>query len=294
MANEIQVPYAITGTTIYAIIRDGAARVWDGTAFVPYAALDYATYARPLVEQGAAELWIGNWPTAVINGTYGYVAYVRASGTPAETDLPCATLNYIWGGYVPTSVIITGPTAALSRAIENHLREWFADSWVSGAPTSEFGKIVGNQIKGQPPPAAGLVYYGIEAKSASYNSSQADHIDMSFAASVTITLKAGIAPSDRMARQLMLKGSTGIYDRADALAMYLHGSYALTTKANVLLGGVGDTSQGFCEPLCFRGRTEVDVKGPDWFWCENAQMPSAGLAITVSWGGARYVKGLTQ
>lgn len=294
MANELQVPYYISGATLYVIISNAAAQIWDGTAFVPYVSANYATYARSLVEQGAAEMWLGNWPTAIPNGSYSYVAYVRYGATAAETDKPCASLNYFWGGYVPVSTIITGPTASLAKAIENHLREWLSDAWTGGLPTADFGKIVGNQLEGQPPPAAGQTYYGIEAESCSSNANQTNYIDMGFAAAVTITLKAGIAPSDRQARELMLKGASGLYDRADALAMYLHGSYALMTKANTLFGGPGDTSQGFCEPLKFRSRSKVMAKGPDWFWCVNDQKPSAGLAITVSWQGMRYIKGQVQ
>lgn len=102
MANEFQVPYAYTGTTLYVVVRDLQNRAWNGAAFVVYDALDYATYAIPLTEQGAAEWWVGDFPIAIPNGVYSYVAYVRGGASPAESDAPTAyDPAFNWSGGAP-------------------------------------------------------------------------------------------------------------------------------------------------------------------------------------------------
>lgn len=102
MANEIQVPYFYTGATLYVIIRHLDTRVWNGTAFVPYVPANYLTYVVPLVEQGASELWVSDFPIAIANGTYSYIAYVRFGLTPAESDAPWASdPAFVWGGGAP-------------------------------------------------------------------------------------------------------------------------------------------------------------------------------------------------
>jgi len=100
MANEIQAAYTQTSRTLYALVRDTMAGVWDTTtsAFVSYATANLSDYDIALAEQGtASRLYAGDLP-ALASGVYYLTGYERLGGSPAEGD-PLVAMGVIhWTG----------------------------------------------------------------------------------------------------------------------------------------------------------------------------------------------------
>ena len=78
-----------TGRTVYLTVRIPAGTIWNGSAFVTYATVDYANYDVAMTEQGTASGWyqvdIPSFPAGTI-GPYIVSAHQQAGGTPVETD----------------------------------------------------------------------------------------------------------------------------------------------------------------------------------------------------------------
>ncbi len=107
MPETLKVQHTASGATLYALLRDSAGLVWNGTTFVAYATANLATYALTMTEQGtASRFYVGDMPT-VASGTYSVTAYVRAGATPAETDAPVAVGQVTWTG----TAFLVGSTA---------------------------------------------------------------------------------------------------------------------------------------------------------------------------------------
>jgi hypothetical protein len=65
-SGEIQVANGVTGSTMYAVVRDSTARAWraDTSAWEAYQAAHLASYAVTLTEQGSASGYFvtEGWP----------------------------------------------------------------------------------------------------------------------------------------------------------------------------------------------------------------------------------------
>lgn len=96
MAGEIQA-YALTPAgTFYAFLLDANGQVWNGSAFVAYAVGDWATYDVALVES-LPGVFFGTMP-AVAAGSYRYLVYGQAGGSPASTDTLWGASDILWDG----------------------------------------------------------------------------------------------------------------------------------------------------------------------------------------------------
>lgn len=96
MAGEIQA-YALTPAgTFYAFLLDANGQVWNGSAFVAYAVGDWATYDVALVES-LPGVFFGTMP-AVAAGSYRYLVYEQAGGSPASTDSLWGASDILWDG----------------------------------------------------------------------------------------------------------------------------------------------------------------------------------------------------
>lgn len=110
MANEIQISRPdLAGSTLYAIRRNAAGQVWNGSAFVTYVTADLASYVIALTQQGTASgYYVGDAPLPGVPGSV--VVFVRAGGSPAEGDVQAGT------GDVDVPVSMSGVVAAVSAA----------------------------------------------------------------------------------------------------------------------------------------------------------------------------------
>ncbi|GIW79442.1 MAG: hypothetical protein KatS3mg105_1249 [Gemmatales bacterium] len=97
MANEIQAVHT-SAKTLYALVRDVTANVWNGSTFEPYNSASLASYAIAMTEQGSASgYYTADFP-AVVAGEYNVAVYERLGASPAEGDLPVAEGEVHWDG----------------------------------------------------------------------------------------------------------------------------------------------------------------------------------------------------
>lgn len=97
MASELQLAHT-PGQTVYAIIRNAAGQVWNGSTFVSQNNSNWGTYAVALTETPAnGGFYVGNFP-AVAGGAYSVVAYQQAGGSPAVTDSRIGVGSVAWSG----------------------------------------------------------------------------------------------------------------------------------------------------------------------------------------------------
>jgi hypothetical protein len=110
MSSEIQISRPdLTGQTLYALRRNAAAQIWNGSAFVTYVSADLASYVIAMAEQGTASgYFVGNAPVPGVPGSV--VVKVRAGGSPAESDVQAGT------GDVDVPVSVSGVVATVSAA----------------------------------------------------------------------------------------------------------------------------------------------------------------------------------
>lgn len=99
MANELQISYT-TAKTVYALIRNSAGQIWNGSAFESYTTLNYTNYDIAATEQGTASaFYVASFPTLITTpGNYSIVFKSQTGGTPAETDPTIGAGNFEWNG----------------------------------------------------------------------------------------------------------------------------------------------------------------------------------------------------
>jgi hypothetical protein len=103
MANEIQHAHSASGASLYAIVRDNGANVYDGSTFESYDAGHYGSYALPMSEIGASRYYVGTFPS-VDPGSYRIAVYVQSAGSPAEGDALVDHFALVWDGAQPINV----------------------------------------------------------------------------------------------------------------------------------------------------------------------------------------------
>ena len=97
MAAEIQHPHSASGASLYAIVRDSGANVYNGSSFENYDATHYGSYVLAMPEIGASRYYTASFPT-VDPGSYRVTVYAQSGGSPAEGDAPVAHLTLDWNG----------------------------------------------------------------------------------------------------------------------------------------------------------------------------------------------------
>lgn len=142
------------------------------------------------------------------------------------------------------------------------------------------------QPDGQPPPMSGQIYYAVhEGK---WSSTDAENIDERYGVHITITLRAGTAPKDRHAMAIYRDLRTRRKELHDLMMTH---RYVIMNLANQKLG---NSVNGFVEPLRFIAPTPIEQKGPDWFSSSSSTPSIAGVACTLVFEDARLVQKLTE
>lgn len=97
MAGELQATYA-TGSTLYAILRNGAGAVYNGSTFdaTPTTG-EWTTYDIAMTEDASTGLYRGTMP-AVAAGAYAFDVRLQAGGSPAATDRVVGQGAILWNG----------------------------------------------------------------------------------------------------------------------------------------------------------------------------------------------------
>lgn len=170
--------------------------------------------------------------------------------------------------------------SALLTAVESRIRTALSDS---------AGDVAGVKVDGHPPAFAGQWYYAIHSLEGSGSQESPLSDDRYYGIGVTITAKIAYAPNDR--RGSIAKASGELFDRADAIAVLLHGDYTSMNAANVIIGA---EANGFIEPLNYLGGAEgpIQEQGPEWV---HAKMGVKGervgaLVLALRFGRARRIR----
>lgn len=100
MPEQIQVQYSTSAVTLYAVIRNSAGQVWNGTSFGTYSTASLSTYAVSMTEQGtASRYYAANFPTGITTaGRYAFVIFQKLGGSFAETDTVVSGGSIDWDG----------------------------------------------------------------------------------------------------------------------------------------------------------------------------------------------------
>ncbi len=141
---------------------------------------------------------------------------------------------------------------------------------------------VGVQLDGIPPPFSGQLYVAVHPGGFTADDTGLS-LHESYDLSVTVSMRAGYAPKDRIASDLGTTATTGIYARAEAIRAALHMNEATRAAANVTIGA---GENGFYHPLKFRSATPPQWQGSQWFGSEEDGDAPDGVSITLSFGGA--------
>lgn len=116
MADKIQIQYQ-AAKTLYFLVRNASAQVWNGSSFVTYATADYANYDVAMTEQGTASgYYVGTFPSGITaQGTYSVVVKQQAGASPAETDMTVGGGDVYWTGAALLSLTDMATSGQLSE-----------------------------------------------------------------------------------------------------------------------------------------------------------------------------------
>lgn len=97
MAQKLKLVHE-TGRTVYALIFDSEANVWNASAFVTYVTANRGSYDLPMAELGTASgIYTVTFPS-VAAGTYSVAYYEQIGDSPSESDTPLSVSQEEWDG----------------------------------------------------------------------------------------------------------------------------------------------------------------------------------------------------
>jgi hypothetical protein len=139
------------------------------------------------------------------------------------------------------------------------------------------------QVDGAPPLVTGQgPYYAVMGTDWSNDDDLA--LDELYGLEVTITVRASVAPKDRLGVAILRDLRT----YAERVRAKLHMSEGARIQWNLL---IPDTDNKFVEPLKFTGASRHAIRGPDWFGADEGDTnPPTGVSMTLSFGKARRVQ----
>lgn len=107
MSNELRIG-SVSGLTVYAAVLNSTSRIWNGSAFEAYSSVNYTNYDVTITEQGSSGIYVGDFPTAIVDeGHYEVFYFIQDGGAPAEGDRILGTSSIDWDG---DSLATTGST----------------------------------------------------------------------------------------------------------------------------------------------------------------------------------------
>lgn len=145
---------------------------------------------------------------------------------------------------------------------------------------------------GKPDPMCGEWFVAVHPGGTS--NTQRNYLDETADCYVTITRRTGFTPQDRIGEEAVFD----LLDYASRVKALIHMEYPVMDRADALIVGTAEyaaanggavTTNGFIEPLGFRSQQYLGPKGPDWFWAEGVDDATTGLAVQLSFAGARRI-----
>lgn len=191
---------------------------------------------------------------------------------------------------------------ALLLGVRDHLR--------TAVTADLFGEALSDkncdvQPDGRPDPSCGLVYVSIHPGPIRQTDANGLSMDESYGVFITLTLRTGYVPQDRIGAHVVTKPILGLMHRARVIRRkvsmnytpldYAGGAYASTAWTGGREYSIAATKNGFIEPLRFKTAGVPEPKGAEWFWAvdEGDGVPApAGVAVTLTFDDARRVQRL--
>ncbi len=132
MSSEVLVRGPATGATLYFRILGSGFSVWNAAtvALEAYSSANWINYGLTLTEEGATNIYAGNFPAALPAGVFGVDARRQTTATPLVSDVNCGTGDVQWNGTksVPLSDLATsgqiGQLSPLRLARGTMVRNW--------------------------------------------------------------------------------------------------------------------------------------------------------------------------
>lgn len=98
MSNELRIG-SVSGLTVYAAVLNENSRIWNGSTFEVYTSGNYANYDVAIAEQGSSGIYIGDFPSGIVDeGHYEIFYFIQDGGAPAEGDRILGTSSLDWDG----------------------------------------------------------------------------------------------------------------------------------------------------------------------------------------------------
>lgn len=134
MANEQQTNFT-TGSTVYALIRNTNALIWNNStsAFESYLSANVPDYAITMTENGTGSGWyVGNFPTGIDTPGIFYIEFFDQFGaTPANTDTYIAGGQLDWSGSSVLSFFLPNVTSLANVKLAMNIFNDNSDSQIS-------------------------------------------------------------------------------------------------------------------------------------------------------------------
>ncbi len=117
MANEIHVDYT-SGSTLYAVVRNGAGEVWyvGGQVFESWGTAGRAAndYDISLTDKGGNR-YVGNFDGNIPAGRYSVQVFLQAGANPADSDNLVGGDEIVWSGVGE----VTSDKLLANKAVQN-------------------------------------------------------------------------------------------------------------------------------------------------------------------------------
>jgi hypothetical protein len=117
MANEIHADHA-SGSTLYAVIRNGLGQVWHppGQVFEDWGTGGRTAddYVIPLTDKGGSR-YVGTFDVSVPAGSYAVQVFRQTGASPADTDPLVGSRGFVWTG----SGELTATKLLANKAVQN-------------------------------------------------------------------------------------------------------------------------------------------------------------------------------
>ncbi len=146
---------------------------------------------------------------------------------------------------------------------------------------------------GQPPPGCGELFVALHP--GEWTTEDIEGLNEVFGLDITVTVRVGVLPRDRMAPTSILASLAGesLDQQLEAIRALLHLDSVRDQWLNQANTYIGGTANGFVEPPRFRGGDRPQACGPDWFgtdWDGQGPLPPVGISQTLHFGGARRLQ----
>lgn len=94
-----------SGLTLYALIRNSSAQVWNGSAFETYNSSNWSTYDVAMTEQASSGYYTAAFPSAISAGKYSFMIHQQLGGSPATGDYIIGGGSIYWNGTIEEGTV---------------------------------------------------------------------------------------------------------------------------------------------------------------------------------------------